>query len=385
MQRGLFVFAAIVILASCTGKSSKNVFKIKGTIINSTAKKIYLEELPPSGMQRIIVDSATIEKSGSFTLKTTTENENIYNIRLEYDQVPVVFLINDAAAVKVNIDLNNKTEYYSVEGSEYSGKMKELILGSALKGEKLDKLKFKMDSLRNTNADDSLLALINNEGQLAYAGMKEFITGHIKNSENPVFTLFTLGSFQNFFSMDEYSGELTAAEKKFPGNKSILSAKQMFDEQVAASNEKHPPSPTNWVGKAAPEFAMPDVNGNEIKLSSFRGKYVLVDFWASWCAPCRQENPNVVKAWNTYKNKNFAILGVSLDRPGQKDNWLKAIKNDNLTWIHVSDLMEWNSAVVSLYKINGIPYNVLIDPDGIIIGEKLFGNQLDEKLAEVLK
>jgi len=139
------------------------------------------------------------------------------------------------------------------------------------------------------------------------------------------------------------------------------------------------------VGSPAPEITLPDPNGTPVKLSSFRGKYVLVDFWASWCKPCRQENPNVVKAYNRFKDKNFAILGVSLDRPGQKDDWTKAIMQDKLTWTHVSDLMYWNSPVVPLYNISGIPYNVLVDPEGKIIGEKLFGEALEEKLAEVLK
>ncbi len=139
------------------------------------------------------------------------------------------------------------------------------------------------------------------------------------------------------------------------------------------------------IGSQAPDFSLPDVNGTPVKLSSFRGKYVLVDFWASWCRPCRQENPNVVKAWNKFKGKKFSIPGVSFDRPGQKDAWIKAIMQDNLTWKHVSDLLYWDSPIVPLYNINGIPYNVLIDPDGKIIGEKLFGEALEAKLAEVLK
>ena len=114
-------------------------------------------------------------------------------------------------------------------------------------------------------------------------------------------------------------------------------------------------------------------------------KVVLVDFWASWCGPCRNENPNVVNAYQKFKDKNFTILGVSLDRPGQKDAWTEAIKEDNLTWAHVSDLKFWDSEVVNLYGIEGIPFNVLVDPNGLVVGEDLRGGELEKKLAEVLK
>jgi peroxiredoxin len=133
----------------------------------------------------------------------------------------------------------------------------------------------------------------------------------------------------------------------------------------------------------ADDFELPDVNGNKVKLSSFRGKYVLVDFWASWCGPCRQENPNVVKAYNRFKDKNFTILGVSLDQ--QKDRWLAAIRQDNLTWTHVSDLQGWRNEAAQLYNINAIPANLLIDPKGRIIGRNLRGRALEAKLEQIFK
>jgi len=137
------------------------------------------------------------------------------------------------------------------------------------------------------------------------------------------------------------------------------------------------------VGAMAPEFAEADTNGTMVSLSSFKGKYVLLDFWASWCGPCRAENPNVVKAYNNFKDKNFTILSVSLDRPGKKDNWMKAIHNDHLTWNHVSDLKFWDSETGKLYGIQAIPQNLLIDPTGKIIAKNLFGNDLEKKLAEL--
>lgn len=163
-----------------------------------------------------------------------------------------------------------------------------------------------------------------------------------------------------------------------------LSATLKSSEPGKALEHSIAQAKTTGIGVIAPDFTQNDVNGKPVTLSSFRGKYVLIDFWASWCGPCRQESPNLVKAYNKYKDKNFTILGVSLDRSTGKNDWLNAIKNDGLAWTQVSDLNFWSNKVAVLYFIVQIPSNFLLDPQGKIIGKDLRGTDLENKLAEVL-
>ncbi len=199
-------------------------------------------------------------------------------------------------------------------------------------------------------------------------------TTFIKSHPSSYLSLMVLGQMSKQgldpIELDKLFGGLDAAVQNMEIARSL---KKSLDELRATA-----------IGSMAPDFTQNDVNGTPVKLSSFRGKYVLLDFWASWCGPCRQENPNVVKAYNKYKGKNFTILGVSLDRPGGKADWLNAIKTDGLTWTQVSDLKYGDNEVALLYAVQAIPTNFLLDPSGKIIAKNLRGSDLDDKLAELL-
>jgi len=384
MKRISTVAVIAVLLFSCKGKSDEKAFEVSGTITNNSATMIYLEHLPMATAQATVVDSARLGKDGKYALKSGSLESSVFNLRLDRSAYPFASVINDVKKVTVNVTFSKENkefpEKYEVKGSDASNKMKDFMFAfnSQLQG-----IYFKdqlADSLQKAGASDSAIMALQTERSKLANDARALLDSSLRQSDNPALTMFVLGYYQSTANIAGYQlAGLNESEVK----KIIDELAAKFPAHTRLAEIKK--SLAGLVGSPAPEITLPDPNGTPVKLSSFRGKYVLVDFWASWCKPCRQENPNVVKAYNRFKDKNFAILGVSLDRPGQKDDWTKAIMQDKLTWTHVSDLMYWNSPVVPLYNISGIPYNVLVDPEGKIIGEKLFGEALEEKLAEVLK
>ena len=215
----------------------------------------------------------------------------------------------------------------------------------------------------------------NKEGQQKIIEKREALNTEMMEKANKTFIQSHPGSPVAMYALSQYAGYDIDAEKAEPVY-NLLSDKVKALPSAIAFTEQLEIAKKTGVGKMAMEFSQADTSGKMVSLSDFKGKYVLVDFWASWCGPCRAENPNVVNVFNQYKDKGFTVLGVSLDRPNAREKWMKAIYDDKLTWTHVSDLQFWNNAVAQQYGIKAIPMNLLIDPQGKIIAKNIRGEEL---------
>ncbi|ULQ55111.1 TlpA family protein disulfide reductase [Flavihumibacter rivuli] len=379
-----------VIAVQCKSKEAGGAFSVAVNYSNADQlvpmpyRKILLEEIPYGGDGTpVVLDSVGLKDAkGSLTLKGKAKEEGIYQLVVENG--PVLLLVNDADEITVDLDMSKRENYYTVKGSEGSEEIRNFIQQYSERGAKINKAFAELDSLKTIGGNDSLLLVYTNRKNDQVASINTYMKEVLNKTSHPAVSLFVLGMSSRSMQKDDFETVLNTTVKKFPEHLTLKSLKQTYDMQQAqvAEMEKQRAS-KSLVGKPAPELSLPDANGKNIAISSFRGKYVLVDFWASWCGPCRQENPNVVRAFEKYRDKNFTILGVSLDK--EKDAWLKAIEKDRLTWTHISDLKFWDSESVKVYGFEGIPYNVLIDPNGTVIAENLRGFDLDKKLSEVLK
>lgn len=231
---------------------------------------------------------------------------------------------------------------------------------------------------------DSIFGVVSDDYKQLTKTLSAYCFKYADSAQSPILSLYaaTMAPVE----MSKFEIPVTNLTKRFPKHNGIASALAFIKTQIIAQSRpaQTQPKPSTGVslGNVAPELTMNDVNDKPFSLSQLRGKYVLIDFWASWCAPCRDENPNVVAAYNQFKDKNFTVLGVSLDK--NKEAWIAAIKEDKLNWHQISDLQYWNSAAIPLYRFDGIPYNVLIDPQGKIIAADLRGSALQRKLAELI-
>ncbi|HET7001649.1 MAG TPA: thioredoxin-like domain-containing protein [Puia sp.] len=390
MKKILFhTLACFFILAGCKN-GDKSRFQVKLAYSNSDKMMapqntgnsdgwVFLEEIVYGKSQPpLIIDSQKISGgSGNLTFRGKSQTEEIFELVFG-DNVVSVPLINDVSEIQIVADLSKTKDFYTVTGSPASKQLQDLLSRVSNLNNEIQLSFGQLDSLKKINAPDSVLVAANNKKNVAVDELNNYLKQFIQTTPNATLAVLALGWASRSFQPDQMQTSLKDLKARFPGNAFLAEMEknsQQPPDQQSSGGE-------SWVGKTVPELVMPDPNGKQVSISSFKGKYLLIDFWASWCGPCRMENPNVVKAYNEFKGKNFTILGVSLDK--DKDSWKKAIAQDHLNWTQMSDLKYWNSQAVETFGFQGIPFNVLVDPSGKVIAESLRGEDLDAKLRQIL-
>jgi peroxiredoxin len=355
---------SILLLSACKPKDS---FTITGKIEKAgDIKKVYLYQ------HDAIIDSAFLNDKKEFSFTQKSLEADFFN--LSVGEKLIVLIAKNGDEIDLNIKGIETLSDYTVRGSEESKKVHDFSLISTKYATIFNDIQreFVDQVSKDSTLQDSLrkVLLPRFESNMTTYSNKTTEFG-LANSDN-------LAGFYAMGTLDQENNEqvlISYAEKikgKFKNNTAV-------DQFLKRMEAIKPVS----IGQLAPSFEMASSDGKVVKLSDFKGKYVLLDFWASWCGPCRAENPNVVKTYAAFKDKNFTILGISLD--DDKDAWLQAIKDDKLTWIHVSELKRWESPIANLYKIEGIPASFLLNPDGKIIAKNLRGDQLKKFLTANLK
>lgn len=374
-------------MVTVTGCKNNNI-EINGKLLGPTpGNYIYLDELKSTEL--ITIDSAAVSEDGQFVFTREVESPAFYLLKTDEKNF-LTMLLEPGQKIALNAYADSLNYPIFVTGSPgteqmavYNKKLKRTIdqlsglrsvyvqnLGSPqLAGviEKLDSLaRIYLDEINTYTKkyiDENLSSLVSLVALYQQVAPGEYILHHQKD-------------LSYFLKVD------SSLSKLYPDYEPVQSLHEQVQNLVNDLKAQAITSPLPDAGNEAPDIALPDPQGDTIRLSSTRGKIVLLDFWASWCNPCRKENPNLVKAYNTYHNNGFEIYQVSLDKA--KEAWIEGIRKDNLEkWIHVSDIKYWNSVVVPLYNIEAIPANYLLDKEGRIIASNLRGENLNRKLAEI--
>jgi len=378
-MRKLFYFiGASILFASCGNSNS-----ISGVITGAEGKTIYLESLSDSRV--LPIDSTVVGSDGSFSLKSH-DNLPLDFYRIYFKEGNFLQLITDSSEhVEITAEFAKLNEA-KVEGSEQTVEYMDLVKKWEPLMEKLVEAQLQIDRPSDDSALDSTQWIAKWEAQYA-AAQKEanaFIKGWLEKHSASLLAISIVQNLDPRFDFIWYQRVLTDTKPtcgKLPAYKTL---EKLVGQIKNASSSSAASNSNIAVGKMAPEITLPNLSGQTKALSALRGKVVLLDFWASWCGPCRKENPNVVSVYNRYASKGFDVFSVSLDE--NKSAWEAAIKKDGLVWNnHVSDLGGWKSAVVPTYEIESIPFPVLIDKEGKIVamGESLRGAGLENELKKL--
>jgi len=383
MYKSLLAGSLILSLAACQNSGRKSAFELKGSLTNSNGETIYLEKL--AGQKPVVVDSTQIDEKGNFEFKNYDPKIGFY--RLVANEQSFAMLVLDSAD-KVNLtgDFRDLGNTYKVTGSaetELFVQYNEIAKKDRVRMDSLSQVfqvlatQLGLDQLQQSNPElaakrgDSLSKTLEGPYTAILNAANAKMAEKIKKNLNMFSTIMAIQGLEPEKYFDLFVELDKNLIKKYPSNQNVLMFHEIVSKSLALSE-----------GREAPEINLPDADGNPLPLKNFRGKIVLIDFWASWCGPCRKEMPNVVKAYAKYKDKGFEIYGVSLDQ--SKEKWLEAIKKDGITWPQVSDLKYWECEAARAYNVQGIPFTVLLDKEGKILAKNLRGDDLEKAIEKAL-
>ena len=371
----LLLFIVSSFIASCGSNSRK--FTIVGKISNMPVQTVILEQVNANDIITI-VDSERSEKNGRFEISGISPEPGLY--RLHFSTNRYILLSIDKGNITVNSDWNT-IENYTVSGSPGSESLEKFIITVRERLRDVNTIGVVIDTLQ-AKGKDSLLAVAKKDRQEIELHFTEFIELYADTTHfepNAIFAVRMLNAMTEVNYLDAFSQSLG---RKYAGTRMTHD----FDEYFKKISKRiHQPRVNQVrvdVGVVAPEITMNDPDGKPRSLSALKGKYVLIDFWASWSKTCRADNPLKVAAYKKYKDRNFTIFSVSLDN--RKEEWKKAIEEDKLSWTNVSDLKGMSSDAARLYTVSGIPFNFLIDPSGKVVARDLRGEQIEAIISKIV-
>ncbi len=366
--RFVLFFMVVVATVACSGSKKKGEITFQGILKPGVDyEKVFVRRLD---RERTVVAESLVNDDGSFAFSFEAERAGFYQMDFP-DKSFLYFILRPGESVKVVVSALPPREHVTVEGSLFTEQF--LALGNKLRPFEIksDSLNRAYRALPSEEERDRRRAEFAALGEKWEEAQKSLVRQFVTENPGSLSNLLFLNRLDIKKELDLFKKVAQKLKEEFPENVYV----EELNYTVTAESTMRP-------GMPAPDFELSTPDGEKVKVSDYRGKYLLLDFWASWCGPCRKENPKVRSLYEDFHEKGFDILGVSLDN--NKDKWLQAIDEDGLKWKQVSDLKKWDAAPAKLYAVRSIPHTVLIDPEGKIIAVKLRGNELRVKLQELL-
>ena len=377
----LFLNLSLLTLIACAEKSSDK-YHLSGKIEGLNNQQMILQFV--NFKENVDIDTTTSDANGNYVFEGKVAEPGFYRINAN-GKFWMIRLDNETVVYNADFsdDLLTKVE---VLKSENAKQFQDVISFFVAKQTEMNQLSNEYQTKSMAQAAPAELKDIENRYLALQKNLMTIIKEKLENTTDPITALYLMSALQNEDEFEYLKTKVNEYAEILPNSIYIKQYQEQIkarEDQLAQQAAMEAASNKFTIGSEAPDFTQKMPNGKDLKLSDLRGKVVLIDFWASWCKPCRMENPNLVKAYNEYKDKGFTILGVSLDKDRQ--SWINAIAQDGLVWeSHVSDLQFWNNAAAKEYGVQSIPAAFLIDENGIIIGRDLRGQALEDKLKEIL-